>query len=902
MKKNGKCASMCAERAVKKPISRGLLIVITSLFLVLAIALVALGYLFFSRSFYRWHDDKLRNVITNVESNLDADDLANCISTGVTSEKYDALQEYLNVVVDDFELDYLYIVIPRITVMENVVSATSEAERAAGEEDFPLGMLADWYSAEELARYRSFMDTDGINYFEESSGYGSFYTAVKAIKGPGDVTIALICADISTEYMHGTVRNVLILCVSVVVVILFALGILLMIWLRRKVTTPIHKLEASAKNFAKQSREKKEGEVLHYEPPEIITGNEVQLLGETIEKMAADICKYIDETIAAERRASEVEEENIRLADEAAAAEKIASLSKSLSALLDNMPAMTFYKDVETEKYLACNQAFAEYAGKNSPQEVIGLTDFDLFDYDTARHFTNCDKIALGMDTPYIFFEDVLSANGVATQFQTTKLKFIDATGEMRVLGMCLDVTEMTEIKQKSEETMKAYELAMRERVTYSRIARALSMDYTYIYYIDLESEEFVEYKTDISSEDLLVERRGYDFFNSSREDAKTQLYKDDYLTFINAFTKENVLEKINSTGAFTLTYRLMVNEKPTYVNMKATYLVDDPSHIIIGINNVDVQMRYQEEMERIQEERITYSRVNALSGDYICIYTVDPVTDHYIEYSSTKDYEVLGLAKEGENFFEKSREDGARALYHEDLDRFFAAMNKEYILDEIEKNGFFVLDYRLMISGSPIYVQLKAAMIDEKDGRQIIIGVSNIDAQKRREQEYAYNLLIAQNEANIDALTGVKNKHAYIDVEAKLNQKIDDDAEPVEFALVVFDVNGLKEVNDTLGHQAGDDYIKSACTVICETFKHSPVFRIGGDEFVVIAQGADYENLDALAEKFDKTNRESIKNGSVVIAFGVAKFSGDRNVSTVFEKADEKMYENKRDLKLKDR
>jgi hypothetical protein len=84
---------------------------------------------------------------------------------------------------------------------------------------------------------------------------------------------------------------------------------------------------------------------------------------------------------------------------------------------------------VDTRKYLACNQAFADYAHKETPEGVVGLTDFEIFDPDTALHFIEDDKKALSMEKPYIFFEDVPDAAGNPRQFQTTKLKFIDAIG-----------------------------------------------------------------------------------------------------------------------------------------------------------------------------------------------------------------------------------------------------------------------------------------------------------------------------------------------------------------------------------------------------------------------------------------------------------------------------------------
>ncbi len=114
----------------------------------------------------------------------------------------------------------------------------------------------------------------------------------------------------------------------------------------------------------------------------------------------------------------------------------------------------------------------------------------------------------------------------------------------------------------------------------------------------------------------------------------------------------------------------------------------------------------------------------------------------------------------------------------------------------------------------------------------------------------------------------------------------------------MVLDVNDLKKVNDTQGHQAGDLFIQNACGIICDVFKHSRVFRVGGDEFTVIAQGKDFSSIDALIGKLREHNEEARGSGGIIIACGMSKYDGDESVAAVFERADREMYENKRFLK----
>ena len=323
--------------------------------------------------------------------------------------------------------------------------------------------------------------------------------------------------------------------------------------------------------------------------------------------------RYTDDSTELKKISGEyaqLQKENEKLREEADANRKISELKKSVSDLLTNMPAMTFSKDVNTRKYIACNQAFADYAHKETPEGVVGLTDFEIFDEATAYHFIEDDKKALAMDKPYIFYEDVLDAGGNPRQFQTTKLKFVNDSGRECLLGLCQDVTDAMRIKR-----------------------------------------------------------------------------------------------------------------------------------------------------------------------------------------------------------------------------------------------------------------------------------------------EYIEKLAIAQSMAEIDSLTGIKNKNAYREREELMNRRILEKRQP-EFAIIVLDVNNLKMINDTLGHEAGDKCICNACEIICRTFKRSPVYRVGGDEFVVISQDEDYDRTEELVGVIARHNEEANANDGIVIACGMAKYDNDKDVISVFNRADKLMYENKKQLK----
>ena len=114
----------------------------------------------------------------------------------------------------------------------------------------------------------------------------------------------------------------------------------------------------------------------------------------------------------------------------------------------------------------------------------------------------------------------------------------------------------------------------------------------------------------------------------------------------------------------------------------------------------------------------------------------------------------------------------------------------------------------------------------------------------------------------------------------------------------MVLDINDLKATNDADGHRAGDRRIRDACRVICDAFKHSPVFRVGGDEFAVVVQGVDYRHLEERLRDVGAHNEGALRAGGVIIACGAARFEDDASVADVFDRADRLMHENKGALK----
>jgi len=148
------------------------------------------------------------------------------------------------------------------------------------------------------------------------------------------------------------------------------------------------------------------------------------------------------------------------------------------------------------------------------------------------------------------------------------------------------------------------------------------------------------------------------------------------------------------------------------------------------------------------------------------------------------------------------------------------------------------------------------------------------------------------EEKAGIDCLTGLANRRSYEGAKERL-----DSSEHLPLSVIMCDVNGLKQVNDTLGHDYGDEMIRVVAKVleqVCPPKKF--VARIGGDEFVYLLPGTKPEDAGALIENIGEALACCDDNlFSLSVATGTAaKFTEDQKLEDIIALADSRMYANK--------
>ena len=184
-------------------------------------------------------------------------------------------------------------------------------------------------------------------------------------------------------------------------------------------------------------------------------------------------------------------------------------------------------------------------------------------------------------------------------------------------------------------------------------------------------------------------------------------------------------------------------------------------------------------------------------------------------------------------------------------------------------------------------------------------IGVLTDSFRRMRDQmkDYIGDL---RGQAFTDSLTHVRNKRSFDQMMQQLDGEIvSGEAQKKGLAIIMFDCNFLKSINDTYGHEKGDIYLQNACRMICKTFRHSPVFRLGGDEFAAVLQNEDYFDRDLLIGEFK--SRIAEQNAAarepwqrVDISLGLTSYDpkADFSAEEIFARADARMYEAKKAYK----
>ena len=484
-----------------------------------------------------------------------------------------------------------------------------------------------------------------------------------------------------------------------------------------------------------------------------------------------------------------------------------------------------------------------------------------------------------------------LMINGVPTWHSLRMIRGLEEDSDYFILGV---INIDAEYRRREQEK----ELA-RQKDIFNQITASLAGRYDTLYYIDLDTCTFVEISSTDEYKKMNVPATGSDFFAESRRSIRKFVHPEDQEMAIRIHYKDAMLKNLEHRNSYSISYRLVVNGQVRYIR-HTEIMSKDKKHLIVCIENIDDEVRADLELKENQKKSITYTQIaESLASHYDLIYYVDAQTTYYIEFATHKLYGELEIQEEGEDFFGNADKNADKVIHSDDRERIKLFLNRDNLISQLENNSQLTEDYRMVIGGGKAqYTRMKVTWSSDKT--HFIICIENREEIVKKEKEHLQALSAANEIARRDGLTGTRNKTAFTEFEKDFQKDVDEGRIDA-FGFIVCDLNDLKLINDTQGHKAGDEYIKSACQLICKTFSHCPVFRIGGDEFAVVLKGQDYEERESLISGFRKKIEDNIRIGNgPIVATGVAEYqpADDKKIEDVFKRADGRMYENKTYLK----
>ncbi len=457
------------------------------------------------------------------------------------------------------------------------------------------------------------------------------------------------------------------------------------------------------------------------------------------------------------------------------------------------------------------------------------------------------------------------------------------------ILGI-MDIDREYRMKLDAERLKK-------ERVIFNQIASSLAEHYDTLYYINIKTGRFFEYTSNDIFKSLNIPPQGDNFFAETEKSMRKLAFPEDLEKAIRIYQKPEMLKNLSKASQFSSIYRLVIDSKLINVRCQQI-LTNDKKHVIVCIENINDEVSAQEELEATRRQNADYSNIaGSLASHYEVIYYVDSFSGEYYEIVSDSRFGTAGVMENGKDFFSDIQVNVKR-VYPGDREKVLRFLDQQNVRSVLKDKRHCSMDYRLLLDGEVSYTRL--TFMWSADRVHFIIGVENINEEVMARKEQQHALDAAARLARRDELTGTKNKNAYQELEKQVQKNISEgNCEP--FAIAVCDLNSLKHVNDTMGHKAGDEYIKASCKLICDIFNHSPVFRVGGDEFVVFLRGSDYAERNKLFANLKERVLENIRlHSGPVIAAGLAVYDpeNDFRLKEIFDRADSRMYEDKSKLK----
>ena len=293
-------------------------------------------------------------------------------------------------------------------------------------------------------------------------------------------------------------------------------------------------------------------------------------------------------------------------------------------------------------------------------------------------------------------------------------------TSGVRLEGCCFDVTEQMEFK-----------LHLRELAQYSDIANTLGDGFDNIYYVDITDNSFIEFNAQ-GVVKTLDAKTCKDFFEGFEQALEKVVYRDDWSLVKDFVNKDKLLYDLENDRAVSVAFRFFIDGRLVFYRLKAAKTPDSDNHIVVTLENVDEEETAKAERKAVADRDMAV--ISGLSDDFGCVVYVDYESLSEVLYRFDPLFErfVPGWSKI-DNFGKRLEVLVNSVVHPSDREAFCAATQPSVVLDKVEQDHMYFVNFRLRINDEDVYYQIKFVK-DEYSKNHVIAGFHSVDAETKRE------------------------------------------------------------------------------------------------------------------------------------------------------------------------
>ncbi len=418
----------------------------------------------------------------------------------------------------------------------------------------------------------------------------------------------------------------------------------------------------------------------------------------------------------------------------------------------------------------------------------------------------------------------------------------------------------------------------------------ALSREYVSVYYINLDTGEHHPYKINNRLISVFGEQlfRG-DFETATRYFLEKEAHPSEREHMAEVLTSEKIRERLKKKDSFTEIY---LNQDNCYCEMKVVRIEqpDEALVVVLGIAMKDEEIRTR--ITHKKQKDFQLALLDGMSREYYTVWLLHPdrSLELYRANESAYERQIVKMVTEQGDYSYAMQEFVDQYVAPVDKDRVEKETDFDTLLARIPEHDIYTVTFRqVQEHGQLKYTQICYARAKGADEQiHIVMAFRDVNESIREEIRQQERYQKAVKERDLDGLTGIKNRHCY---ERRLKEFKKSKNKTI--SCIFIDVDGLRDLNNTEGHFAGDELIKFVSKTIVHFWTDDNAFRIGGDEFVVFLFDQDEEKVKKNVASFEKKLSERDYSASVGFATMPVK---DLDVNGLISSAEEGMYRQKRE------